>query len=43
MNLVHASDGPDAAAREIGLYFSRDEILSHQPALTAWFRAPDEA
>ena len=26
MNLVHASDGPDAAAREIGLYFSADEI-----------------
>jgi nucleoside-diphosphate kinase len=42
MNLVHASDGPDAAAREIELYFKRDEILSYEPTLTPWFRAPDE-
>lgn len=42
MNLVHASDGPEAAAREIDLYFKRDEILAHEPALTPWFRAPDE-
>ena len=42
MNLVHASDGPEAAAREIELYFKRDEILSHEPTLTPWFRAPDE-
>jgi nucleoside-diphosphate kinase len=34
MNLVHASDDPDAAAREIGLYFSADEICSYQPAVT---------
>ncbi len=27
MNLVHASDGPEAAAREIELYFSATEIL----------------
>ena len=26
MNLVHASDGPDAAKREIGLYFRDSEI-----------------
>lgn len=43
MNLVHASDGPEAAAREIDLYFKRDEILSHEPTLTPWFRAPDES
>jgi nucleoside-diphosphate kinase len=42
MNLVHASDGPDAAAREISLYFSADEICSHQPAVVPWLRAPDE-
>src|SRR5581483_6709657 len=24
MNLVHASDGPEAAAREIGLYFKHE-------------------
>jgi nucleoside-diphosphate kinase len=42
MNLVHASDGADAAAREIGLYFSADEICPHQPAVAPWLRAPDE-
>jgi nucleoside-diphosphate kinase len=42
MNLVHASDGLEAAAREIELYFKRDEIISHEPTLTPWFRAPDE-
>ena len=43
MNLVHASDGPDAAKREIDLYFRSEEILSHEPTLTPWFRAPDES
>ncbi len=42
MNLVHASDGPEAAAREISLYFSKDEICDYQPVLTPWFRADDE-
>jgi nucleoside-diphosphate kinase len=42
MNLVHASDGPDAAVREVGLYFSADEICSYQPTLTPWMRAVDE-
>ncbi len=28
MNLVHASDGPDAAKREIELYFKKDELVS---------------
>ncbi|HQU46487.1 MAG TPA: nucleoside-diphosphate kinase, partial [Pirellulales bacterium] len=42
MNLVHASDGPDAADREIELYFKPEEILPNQPTLTPWFRAPDE-
>ena len=42
MNLVHASDGPEAAAREIGLYFLANEIHPYKPTLTEWFRAPDE-
>lgn len=42
MNLVHASDGPEAAAREIALYFQPQEIQSYQPTLTEWFRAGDE-
>jgi nucleoside-diphosphate kinase len=42
MNLVHASDGPDAARREIELYFSPGEVISYQPTLTQWMRASDE-
>lgn len=43
MNLVHASDGPEAAAREIGLYFRPEEIHSHTPTLTPWLKAGDES
>jgi nucleoside-diphosphate kinase len=42
MNLVHASDGAEAAAREIQLYFKPEEIFSYAPTLTPWFRADDE-
>ncbi len=42
MNLVHASDGAEAAAREISLYFSDDEICSYEPCLKPWLRADDE-
>ena len=43
MNLVHASDGPEAAAREIGLYFTDAELCDFQPDLAKWYRAGDEA
>src|SRR5438477_11580522 len=42
MNLVHASDGPEAAAKEIALYFKPDEILPYEPTLIEWFKAGDE-
>lgn len=42
MNLVHASDGADAAKREIDLYFDASEICGYEPVLTPWFRAGDE-
>jgi nucleoside-diphosphate kinase len=42
MNLVHASDGPGAAKREIALYFRDNEICASQPAVTPWLRASDE-
>lgn len=42
MNLVHASDGPEAAAREIELYFQSDEICAYEPTLTPWLKAGDE-
>jgi nucleoside-diphosphate kinase len=43
MNLVHGSDGPEAAAREIALYFRSDEICPCEPTLKPWLRASDEA
>ncbi len=43
MNLVHASDGPEAAAREIALYFRDEEICSYEPTIVPWLRAGDEA
>ncbi|MEZ6095856.1 MAG: nucleoside-diphosphate kinase [Pirellulaceae bacterium] len=43
MNLVHASDGPDAAKREIELYFNDSELCGYDVCLTPWMRASDEA
>jgi nucleoside-diphosphate kinase len=42
MNLVHASDGPEAAEREIALYFQPHEICSYTPTLVDWLKAHDE-
>jgi nucleoside-diphosphate kinase len=42
MNLVHASDGPEAAQREISLYFHPSEICAGDLTLTPWLRASDE-
>ncbi|GIW99901.1 MAG: nucleoside diphosphate kinase [Pirellulaceae bacterium] len=42
MNLVHASDGPESAARELALYFSESEFCSYEPLLTPVMRAADE-
>ena len=42
MNLVHASDGADASAREIELYFAKSEICEYEPALSGSIRAADE-
>jgi nucleoside-diphosphate kinase len=42
MNLVHASDGADAAQREIALYFRPGEICVYEPTVTPWLRAADE-
>lgn len=43
MNLVHASDGPAAAEREIALYFRPEDICVHQASLAPWMRAGDES
>ena len=42
MNLVHASDRPEAAEREINLYFEADQICEYDPTLTPWLKASDE-
>jgi nucleoside-diphosphate kinase len=43
MNLVHASDSPESAQREIGIYFKADELQSWDPTLACWYQAPGEA
>jgi nucleoside-diphosphate kinase len=43
MNLVHASDSPESAARELELYFSASDFCDHQLLLTPVMRAGDEA
>jgi len=42
MNLVHASDGPEASAREIAFYFKADELCPIEPTLGPWLLASDE-
>ncbi|MEM9657651.1 MAG: nucleoside-diphosphate kinase [Planctomycetota bacterium] len=43
MNLVHGSDGAEAAAREIALYFTDDELCGYEPTIASWLRAGDES
>ena len=42
MNLVHGSDGPEAAAREIPIYFQPGEVLTYATTLDPWSCAGDE-
>jgi nucleoside-diphosphate kinase len=35
-NIIHGSDGAESAAREIALWFSANELLSWDPATSAW-------
>lgn len=42
MNLVHASDGPDAAQRELQIFFRPEDFCESTPALQAWTLASDE-
>ena len=39
MNLVHASDGPEAAVREVDIFFAPDEIHDYSPTLRQWMHA----
>lgn len=40
-NIIHGSDAPDTAEREIALWFNHDEITSWQPSTTQWVYEQD--
>lgn len=35
-NLIHGSDSPESAQRELGLFFKPDELIDWTPAMQAW-------
>ncbi|SFP41661.1 nucleoside-diphosphate kinase [Salibacterium halotolerans] len=36
MNVIHGSDSPESAEREMNLFFSKDEIQSYEKNITDW-------
>jgi nucleoside-diphosphate kinase len=36
MNIVHGSDGPESAVRELGIFFGEGELLSFEGADQRW-------
>jgi nucleoside-diphosphate kinase len=36
MNIIHGSDSPENAEREIKLWFREDEILSYEKTIQTW-------
>jgi nucleoside-diphosphate kinase len=41
-NIVHASDGPEAADQELALWFSPAELLEYERDVDRWVLAPDD-
>lgn len=37
LNIIHASDSPESAAREIGLFFRDEEIIAYEDGNAEWF------
>lgn len=35
-NLIHGSDSPEAAQKELGLFFKADELVDWKPAIQGW-------
>ncbi|GAV23999.1 nucleoside-diphosphate kinase [Carboxydothermus pertinax] len=35
-NVIHGSDSPESAAREIALFFKEEELLSYEKTLDTW-------
>ncbi len=42
MNLVHASDSPESAQRELAIFFQEEEICEYTPLMSDALRAADE-
>ena len=42
MNLIHGSDSPESAAREIGIYFRPEELIEYPLAVEPWLSANGE-
>ena len=42
MNLIHGSDSPEAAQRELAIYFKPEELHDWAPVLEDWGTASDE-
>ena len=41
-NIVHASDGPEAATEELALWFAKDELFDYDRDIDRWVLAPAE-
>ena len=41
-NLVHASDGPETALAELGLWFDPEELHGYEREIDRWALAPEE-
>lgn len=35
-NIIHGSDSPESAVREIGLFFNEEELLSYDKTMSTW-------
>ncbi len=35
-NIIHGSDSPESAVREIGLFFNEEELLSYDKKMSTW-------
>lgn len=35
-NVIHGSDSPESAVREIGLFFKEEELVSHSKLMNEW-------
>ena len=41
-NIVHASDGPEAAATELALWFEPEELFDYERDIDRWVLAPED-